>query len=90
RASQVSVAPDKSRAVLFAWQLKDGSTSNLILQGLDPAKRYSVREVNLKPGQASQVGKNGTVIDGASLMKDGLSLSISKGLESAVIELTAN
>ncbi|RYG65146.1 melibiase, partial [bacterium] len=39
RASQVSVAPDKSRAVLFAWQLKDGSTSNLILQGLDPAKR---------------------------------------------------
>lgn len=89
RASQLSVSPDRSRAVVFAWQMRDGAASRLALQGLDASKRYSVREINLKAGQAAQIAESGRVLDGASLMKSGLGFSLSKAFESSVVELRA-
>lgn len=89
RAAQVSVSPDKSRAILFAWQMADGTPASLPLQGLDPGRMYRVREVNRRTGQASQVSQDGQTLDGATLMRDGLSLSLGKQFDSSVIELTA-
>ncbi len=89
RASQMNVAPDKSHAVVFAWQTSDGSASRLALQGLDATKRYRVQEINMKAGQTSQIAENGQVLDGATLAKSGLTLSLQKQFNSAIIELHA-
>jgi alpha-galactosidase len=89
RASQMNVSPDKTRAVVFAWQTRDGNTSRLALQGLDSAKRYRVQEINLKAAQTSQIPENGQVLDGATLAKSGLSLPLQKQFDSTVIELKA-
>jgi alpha-galactosidase len=53
------VSPDKTRAVIFAFQLKDGAQSPVRPQGLDPAKKYTIHELNPAPGRAGipQEGK---------------------------------
>ena len=89
RASQMSVSPDKSRAVLFAWQMRDGNAARLNLQGLDAGKRYLVREINLKQGQTSGIPENGQTLDGATLMKSGVGLPLQKQFDSVVVELRA-
>lgn len=80
------VSPDRSRAVVFAFQLKDGPSAPVFPQGLDPARRYTVRELNPAPGRASlpQAGKTFT---GNELMCNGITPSCSKALEACVIEL---
>lgn len=89
RASQMNIAPDKSHAVVFAWQTRDGNASRLMLQGLDATKRYRIQEINLKAGQTSKIAENGQILDGATLAKSGLALPLQKQFDSAVIELRA-
>jgi alpha-galactosidase len=89
RASQMSVAPDQSRAVLFAWQMNDAAPARLKLQGLDGGKRYLVRELNRKAGQSPQISEDGKILDGAALMRDGVSPTLNKRLDSTVVELIA-
>ena len=57
------------------------------LRGLDPQRRYQVREVNLPAGIASELAANGRVIDGATLMRDGLASPCHSQFSSSVIEL---
>lgn len=80
------VSPDQSRAVLFVYQLQDGQNAVVRPQGLDPARRYTIDELNPAPGRAAmeQEGKSFT---GEELMRDGILPSCSKGLEASVIEL---
>jgi len=80
------VSQDRSRAVLFAFQLKDGPNKEVRPQGLDPAKRYTIRELNPAPGRDAlpQEGKSFT---GEELMRDGILPSCGKSLEASVIEL---
>jgi len=80
------VSPDKSRAVLFVYQLKDGDNAAVRPQGLDPARHYTIGELNPAPGRAAmeQEGKSFT---GEELMRDGILPSCTKGLEASVIEL---
>jgi alpha-galactosidase len=82
------VSPDKSRAVIFIYQVKSGPQSAVALQGLDPQRSYRVLEVNLREGVVSTLDKNDTVIPGSSLMQDGLISPCQKQCDSAVIELT--
>ncbi|BCM94417.1 alpha-galactosidase AgaA [Abditibacteriota bacterium] len=89
RASQMNISPDKTHAVVFAWQTRDGAASRLALQGLDAAKRYRVQEINMKAGQTSKIAENGQVLDGATLAKSGLTLPLQKQFDSAIIELRA-
>ncbi|HEX3717856.1 MAG TPA: alpha-galactosidase [Verrucomicrobiae bacterium] len=82
------ISTDKSRAVLFIYQVKSGPQSAVVLQGLDPQRSYRVHEVNLREGVVSTLDKNDTVIPGSSLMQDGLISPCQKQCDSAVIELT--
>ena len=88
RACLDYVAPDRSNAVLFVYQLKDDEAHTAKLRGLDPAKLYRVREVNLPGGANSTLTENEKTITGGALMDDGIKPSCHQAYESAVIELT--
>ena len=80
------VSPDHSRAAVFVFQLKDGGKGAVRPQGLDPAKRYAIRQMNPAPGRAPMT-QEGQSFTGEELMRDGIVPACSKGLEACVIEL---
>ncbi len=80
------VSPDQTKAVLFVFQLKDGAAQPVRPQGLDPAKRYTVHEMNPSPGRAALL-QEGKPFTGEELMRDGIVPNCVKGLEASVIEL---
>lgn len=84
----------KNRAVLFNYLLnfrRKEYMGKVLLQGLDPLKRYKVQEINLLPDAKSTQPEDGKVYSGDYLMKVGLNLSAGKiaPLTSAVFELVA-
>lgn len=85
---------DKSKrmAVLFAYDLSprfQEKLSTVKLQGLDPNKKYLVKEINLMPGTESKFAQNDRVFTGDYLMKVGLDVFTYSQNTSMVIELTA-
>ncbi len=88
RGSLNYVAKDRRRAVVFVFQLQDGEALSVRPQGLDPAARYAVHELNPVPGRATQA-QEGKSFTGEELMRGGLTPSCAKALEACVIELTA-
>ncbi len=58
------------------------------LKGLDPAKKYQVKELNVYPGQQSQVDET-AVYTGDFLMTVGLNLELTRGHTSMVVEVRA-
>lgn len=80
------VSPDQSRAVVFVYQLQDGQNTVARPQGLDPARRYTINELNPAPGRAA-IEQQGRTFTGEELMRDGIMPSCSKALEACVIEL---
>lgn len=80
------VAPDKRTAVVFVYQLKDGPAAPVYPQGLEPSRRYLVREMNPAPGRAAMQSE-GKPQTGEELMKNGLLPSCSNSLEACVIHL---
>jgi hypothetical protein len=73
--------------VLFVYQLQDAANKTVKPRGLDPQMRYRVREVDLPAGEKSKLDADGQIIDGATLMRDGLVPPCRKEFESSVIEL---
>ena len=89
RAALNYVSQNKWQAVLFVYQLSDQSTPSAVKpRGLDPKRKYQVREVNLPAGAKSELDLNGKTIDGETLMRDGLVPPCSKMYDSAVVEIT--
>jgi alpha-galactosidase len=88
RAALEYVSPDRSRAVLFVYQLGDNQAAPVKPAGLDPQWRYRLREVNLPAGAESRLAGNGQIFDSVTLMRDGIVPPCGKPFESAVIELT--
>jgi alpha-galactosidase len=82
------VSPDQSRAVVFAFQLKDGAVTPVHPQGLDPAKTYTVHELNPAPGRAA-IPQEGQTLTGEQIMRDGLIPSCAHAVEACVIELNS-
>jgi alpha-galactosidase len=80
------VAKDKARAVVFVFQLQAGRNVVVRPQGLDPARRYTIHEMNPAPGRAA-MEQEGQTFTGAELMRDGILPSCSKALEACVVEL---
>ncbi len=80
------VSTDHSRAVVFVYQLQDGSKVAVRPQGLDPAKKYTINELNPAPGRAP-IEQEGQSFSGEELMRDGIVPSCSKNIEACVIEL---
>jgi alpha-galactosidase len=82
------VAPDRTHAVAFVFKLREAVAPMIKLHGLDPAKRYRLREINLAEGTRSRFGLNNQVVDGATLMADGFSAPLRRAFDSCVIEVT--
>lgn len=85
------VNDDQTQAVLFAYDVYPRFKEKLFpvkLQGLDPNKRYLVKEINLMPGTQSEKEFDGKVFSGDYLMKVGLEVCGFTPLQSHVIECT--
>ncbi|MDD6744643.1 MAG: alpha-galactosidase [Bacteroidales bacterium] len=84
------VSKDKQHAVVFAYDLHPRyrePLSAVKLQGLDPAKNYTVTEINLETGKVSEAPCNGRQYSGDYLMNVGIDiLSANEGV-SHVFEL---
>ena len=89
RAALDYVSRDASRAVLFIYQLQDGSAAVVRPRGLDPQRKYAVQEVNLPENHRSLLNASGQLISGAELMRDGVESPCHKEFDSAVIEFIA-
>jgi alpha-galactosidase len=89
RAALDYVSSDRDRAVLFVYQLGETALGPVKPRGLDPAKRYRVRELNLPAGARSRVRLNNQLVDGATLMQEGIPSPLQHAVESSVIELVA-
>ncbi len=85
------VSKDKSRAVLFAYNLhpryKEPRLLKVRMQGLDPQRQYTVEEINLMPGTQSTFDFNGKRFSGDYLMKVGLDVLTPDEGTSHVFEL---
>jgi alpha-galactosidase len=80
------VAKDRARAVVFVFQLKDGTALPVRPQGLDPAAEYVIHELNPAPGRP-KLSQEGGIFTGDELMRNGLAPSCGHALEACVIEL---
>ncbi|MVN76013.1 alpha-galactosidase [Hymenobacter sp. HMF4947] len=94
QVSLMYVADNQQQAVLYGYNLHTRFHETVLptrLQGLDPAKRYKLTEINLLPGQKSGLPANGQTYSGDYLMKVGVLVSDSeaKALTSHILELTA-
>ena len=101
------VNEDKSRAVICLYGLSRDTRKNylppLVMQGLDPKKRYRLRELNTESWRGphspllgkctdfvAEMEKDAAVPTGEALMKMGLPVSLgSKDYDSAIFELIA-
>lgn len=86
-ASLSYVSTDKQHAVVYLYQTKDGNVPQVVLGGLDAAKKYLVEEVGLPKGTASRFPAHGKAFTGAELMSTGLVNPLSAQFESAVVML---
>jgi alpha-galactosidase len=92
RAVLMYVSENKSKAILFNYHLNTRRRdifSRVKLQGLDPKKKYRLREINLFPGIKSAQPDNEKILTGESLMTLGLNLAPGRlnALTSNVYEL---
>lgn len=84
------VSQDRSRAVLFTYDIHPRYQEKLMsvkLQGLDPDKTYTVKEINLMPGTKSTMKADGKTFTGDYLMKVGLDVFGFADMQSRVVTL---
>lgn len=74
------------RSVAFVYSLGDSKSGPLKLKGLDAAKSYSIKEINLEVGKTGFAGK----ATGADLMQKGLELPALKPNSSMTLEISEN
>lgn len=85
------VDESKNKAILYTFDIYPRYSEKVLpvkLQGLDPAKKYRITEINLMPEQKSRLNVNDKVFTGDYLMKAGIDVFSSEKLRSKVIELT--
>lgn len=89
RAVLMYVGNTKTKAVLFAYTLNSRFGESFLpvrLQGLDPARTYNVKEINMFPGERTSIG-SGKTYTGDYLMKIGLNIGTGAPLTSTVLEI---
>jgi alpha-galactosidase len=92
RAVLMYVNQDKTKSVVFSYTLHpltDPNYSLVRLEGLDPLKKYQVKEINGMPDAKNTFEDSGKTFSGDFLMKVGLKVSSSKQESSVVLEITA-
>ena len=92
-ASIMYVNTDKSKAVMFNYLVNNrygsGTKVPVRLKGLDPNKKYRVKEINLYPGAGSVLGKEDLTFTGDFLMNVGINPGNSAYHTSVVLQLEA-
>ncbi|MDB5267681.1 MAG: alpha-galactosidase [Hymenobacter sp.] len=88
------VAENQAQAVVYGYSLHTRFLETVLptrLQGLDPARRYRLTEINLLPGQKAALPAHGQTYSGDYLMKVGVLLhnSDAQPLTSHIMEATA-
>ncbi|KAA2242957.1 alpha-galactosidase [Chitinophaga agrisoli] len=86
------VSETQKQAVLYAYDIYPRYAEILYplqCQGLDPAKKYRVREINLMPGDKPAEAFNDKVYSGDYLMQVGLDVFTATKLHSRILELNA-
>lgn len=86
RAALNYVRQDQSRAVLFVFQLLGSEPKPVRPEGLDPSRRYRVRELNPAPG-SPPLEMEGKIFTGAELMRVGIKPSCSEAVTACVLVL---
>ncbi|MBT1689272.1 alpha-galactosidase [Fulvivirgaceae bacterium PWU37] len=90
-ASLVYVDPARATGVMFNYLVNnrygEGTPYPVKLKGLDPAARYTVREINLLPGTSSPL-RSDAVYSGDFLMKVGINPQLSTSRTSVVLQLS--
>jgi hypothetical protein len=74
--------------VVFVFQLQDGPQTAVRPQGLAPAKRYTLHELNPAPGRPA-IPQEGHTLTGEELMRDGIVPSCAQAIEASAVELRA-
>jgi alpha-galactosidase len=89
-ASIMYVNDAKSKAVVFNYLVNNrynaGTKVPIRLKGLDPQKKYKVKEINLYPGSNSTIG-NDLTLTGDFLMTVGINPDVNSGRTSVVLQL---
>lgn len=91
-ASVMNINSSKDKAILYTYDifpLFNEKYYPVKLQGLDPSKRYRIKEINLMPNQKSDLVENDKIYSGDYLMKIGIDAFTARRMHSRVIELTA-
>ena len=98
-AALMFVSPDRRRAVVtvcgFSRKASDGRLAPLRIPGLDPARRYRIRELGpAVSGEAQNAASlhtafSGKTFSGAALAAAGIPFDLGPGDDSFVLELTA-
>ena len=96
RAVLMYINKEKNKAVLFGYTLNSryGETFNRVkLQGLDPARTYKIKEINVStegrfPIMGMGMSENGRSYTGDYLMKIGLNIGSAAPLTSTVYEIS--
>ncbi|QHV99371.1 alpha-galactosidase [Spirosoma endbachense] len=91
-ASLMFVNPAQDKAMWFNYlvgnRYKSGTVEPIRLSGLNPAKRYTLQEVNIYPGSRSFINANTATYSGDYLMTVGFNPQVSANRASVVLELT--
>jgi len=90
-ASLMYVSKDQNNAIMFNLMVNNrvaitATALPVQLAGLDPAKKYRVREINLYPGTSSPLDEN-KVYSGDFLMKVGINPQVNSRRQSVVLEI---
>ena len=90
-SSVMYVTADKSRAIqinyLVNYREQISATERpVLLNGLDPQKKYTVKEINLYPGTESTI-PSGKIYSGDFLMKVGINPDVNLNRTSVVLEV---
>jgi alpha-galactosidase len=89
-AAIMYVDKDQSSAVIFNYlvgtRYGDGSKLPILLKGLNPEKRYRIKELNVYPGTSSVIDA-GKIYSGELLMKIGFNPQVNARRSSVVLQL---
>ena len=88
------VDPARSKAIVFNYlvntrQKITATERPVVLNGLDPQKKYRIKEINLYPGTHSTIDSS-MVFSGDFLMKVGINPDVTLERTSVVLEVEEN
>lgn len=90
-AALMYVNPDKSKAIVFNYLVNNryaitATERPVVLNGLNPNKKYTVKEINLYPGVTSSIA-SGKIYTGDFLMKAGFNPNVNLKRTSVLLEI---